>query len=492
MSGGTVVIGAGAGGLSAAIRLAAAGREVVVFEKNATTGGKIGEVISDGYRWDTGPSVLTMLHVFRDLFRVAGRSLDGFVELIPIEPLAHYFFPDGKFVRLSRDLPTTLSEIAKLDDRDVAGYLAFLSYAARLHRLTGPVFIYGPPLTLRAFTQMSPWDGLRIDGFRTMERAIRGFVQSAHMRQLLGRFATYVGASPYVAPATLNVIAHVELNEGVWYPKGGMIRLAQALEKCAREVGVHIETGAKVGSLEISQGRVSGVVLASGKRVSAGSVISDVDVAHTCSQLLPDNILPRRKIRRLMDAESSCSGFALLVGVRGKSENLAHHNIFFSEDYPREFAEIFNQHIPQSNPTIYVSITSKSDPDHAPEGCENWFILVNAPALDGTIDWEERKGAYAQLILKQLSAHGIDIRDRIEAMRIITPRDIERQTAARLGALYGSSSNSMFAAFRRPHNRSADVPGLYFAGGTVHPGGGVPMAALSGKVASDLLMEDGC
>ncbi|NDJ78091.1 MAG: FAD-dependent oxidoreductase, partial [Chloroflexi bacterium] len=217
-----LIVGAGIGGLSAAIHLAAAGQRVVVVEQNDHVGGKMGEIRAVGYRWDTGPSVITMRHVFEDLFAHAGRELSQYLTLQPVDPLTRYIYPDGTVLDVTRDLPHMLDQIAALDQRDVEGYLRFLAYAARLHRITGPVFIYDQPPTWRSFLRVSPRDALRVDGVRTMARAARSFVRSPHLRQLLGRFATYVGASPYQAPATLNVIAHVELSGGVWYPQGGI------------------------------------------------------------------------------------------------------------------------------------------------------------------------------------------------------------------------------------------------------------------------------
>lgn len=480
----SVIIGAGIGGLSAAIRLAAAGQRVTILEQNAAVGGKMGEINADGFRWDTGPSVITMRHVFEDLFAAAGRKLEDYLTLLPLEPLTRYFYPDGVVFDASRDLSNTLRQIAKLEPRDVEGYLAYLAYAARLHRITGPVFIYDQPPTLRSFARVSPLDALRVDGLRTMDGAIRGFVRSPHLRQLLGRFATYVGASPYRAPATLNVIAHVELSGGVWYPRGGIYSIARAFERLARELGVEIRTETPVERIEIQSGAVRGVTLRSGEHIPARAVIANVDVATVYKKMLP----PSPRIDSLMKIESTCSGFIMLLGVEGQHENLAHHNIFFSSNYPREFDEIFRQGMPPSEPTIYVAVTSKTDAQDAPEGCENWFVLVNAPALDDRFDWQAE--SYGELVLKRLAEFGLDVRGKIRSKRILTPVDLERLTGARRGALYGASSNSRFAAFRRPHNRASDVRGLYFAGGTTHPGGGVPMVALSGKVAAEMVIKD--
>lgn len=480
-----IVIGSGIGGLSAAIRLAAAGKRVTIVEQNAAVGGKMSEFRADGFRWDTGPSVITMRHVIEDLFTAVGRRLEDYLTLTPVEPLTRYFYPDGVVFDASRDWPKMAAQISRLDEHDVEGYLAYLAYVARLHRITGPAFIYGEPPGLGSLTRVSPLDVLKIDAWKTMDSAIRGYAHSPHLRQLLGRFATYVGASPYRAPATLNVIAHVELTGGVWYPQGGIYNIARALERLALEMGVQIRTGCGVKQIVVKNQMAQGVILNDESLLPAQAVIANVDVATVYERLLP---VDSRRARLLTKIDSSCSGLIMMLGVEGQHEKLAHHNIFFSSDYPREFDDIFNRGVPPDEPTIYVAITSKSDPQDAPEGCENWFVLVNAPPLGDGFDWLDQTEIYGERVLKRLSGFGLDV--RIRSKHILTPLDLERLTGARRGALYGASSNNMFATFRRPHNRAKDIRGLYFAGGTTHPGGGVPMVMLSGQVAAGMLLED--
>lgn len=491
MSDPILIVGAGIGGLSAAIRLATAGRRVLVLEQNEKPGGKMGEMREGGYRWDSGPSVITMRHVLEDLFAVAGRDMADYLTLRPVEPLTRYFYPDGTVLDISRDLTRTLRQIERIEARDVEGYLQFLAYAARLHRIVGPVFIYDRPPRLGGLLRVPPQDALRVDGLRTMSQAIESFVRSPHLRRLLGRFATYVGASPYQAPATLNVIAHVELNGGVWYPAGGIYRIAEALARLARELGAEIRTGCRVASIQVREGRTRGVRLGDDSFLPAAAVLANVDVATVYGKLLPPSAALRGRLKRLQGVEPSCSGFIMLLGIRGAHPELAHHNIFFSSDYRREFEEVFERGVPPGEPTIYVAITSRVTPEDAPPGGENWFVLVNAPALGAGWDWDAQAAPYRGQVLDHLAARGFDLRGRIAVERILTPVDLERMTGARRAALYGTSSNSRLAAFRRPHNRAPDVQGLYFAGGTAHPGGGVPMAMLSGKVASRFLLEDG-
>jgi phytoene desaturase len=485
-----VVIGSGIGGLSAAIHLAATGRGVIVLEQAGQVGGKMGELRQAGFRWDTGPSLITMRPAFDDLFAAAGRRLEDYLDLQPVEPITRCFFSDGKTLDISRELPRMLEQLLSFGSAEAEGYLAFLAYVARLYRITSPIFIYDQPPRLRSLRKVSLSDVLRFDGLRTMSRAIEGFVSSPHLRQVLGMFATYVGASPYLAPATLNVIAHVELNQGVWYPQGGVYRIAEAFSRLAGELGVEVRMGCRVQSIEVHQGRLQGVRLASGDHLPASAVIANLDVATVYKQLLPPEPMFLRRKRALQQIQPSCSAFVLLLGVRGEHPELAHHNEFFSSDYRREFEEIFSHGVPPSEPTLYVSITSKTTPQDAPAGSENWFVQINVPALSPAWDWQRGASDYAAQVLDLLALRGVDIRSQVIYQKIITPQDVQDLTAARRGALYGASSNNRWAAFRRPHNRCPDLKGLYFAGGTTHPGGGVPMVTLSGKVASQLLLKD--
>ena len=484
-----LVIGGGIGGLSAAIHLAARGQRVRVLEQNPRVGGKMSEIRADGFRFDTGPSVLTLRHVFEDLFASTGRRLEDYLTLVPLEPLTRYFYPDGSRLDASRDLPAFLEAINALEPRDIEGYLAFLRYAARIYRITSEAFIYGPPPGLHSFTKVSPLDYLKADPFRSMDAGIRAYVRSPYLRQLLGRFATYVGASPYLAPATLNVIAHVELSGGIWYPRGGIYAVARAYERLARELGVEIRTGTAVSRITLADGHVKGV-LAEGEFIPASHIIANVDVSTVHGTLLAHVPGLRWVARRLGKRGLSCSGFVLLLGVDGTYPELAHHNIFFSSDYRAEFNELFAQGLPPHDPTIYVAITSKSDPGHAPTGKENWFVLVNVPADNPNWDWGTRAEAYRELVLDRLARYGYDLHQRLAYTRTLTPLDIESRTGAQRGALYGTSSNRRMAAFLRPHNRARDPRGLYFAGGTTHPGGGVPMVTLSGKLAAQMVLED--
>ncbi len=513
-----LIIGAGIGGLSTAIRLAAAGQRVTIYEKNPQVGGKMGQVRADGFRWDIGPSVITMRHVFEALFASAGRRLEDYLTLEPVDPLTRYFYPNGAILDAKADPEQMTAQIRQIAPQDVAGYEKYLRYAAQIHRITGPVFIYDRPPTWRSFWRVPFPDWFKIDGLRTMQKAIENHVQSRELRQLLGRFATYVGGSPYLAPATLNVIAHVELTGGDWYPRGGIYAIAQAMARLAEELGVTIHTNCGVKEIGVANGRFSHLILENGKIVRGTAVISNLDVTTTRQHLLKNSFNAKAQRRRGLigwltqlislqqtfngensihksqstihnsQFDSSCSGFILLLGVNKQFPQLAHHNILFSPDYPAEFEAIFKQGQPPTDPTIYIAITSKTDPQHAPDGSENWFVLVNAPPLDDRYDWQAHQQSYRDLVLQKIADFGFDVRHHIVAEQILTPHELAEGSGAWRGALYGASPNSRWAAFKRPHNRSKQIQGLYYVGGTTHPGGGVPMVTLSGKVAAELVL----
>jgi phytoene desaturase len=316
-----------------------------------------------------------------------------------------------------------------------------------------------------------------------MDAAIRSHLQSPQLRQFFGRFATYVGASPYLAPATLNVIAHVELNEGVWYPDGGVYQIADALSRLAEELGAQIYYKTRVSKILVENRIIKGVQLANGEIIQSKQVVSNVDVKTTRQLLLLE---PQSG----SEPEVSGSGFILLLGVARQHAELAHHNIFFSPDYEHEFHQIFKQGVPPDDPTIYVAITAKTNPEHAPPESENWFVLVNVPPVGPNYDWGIQATDYRDLLLDRLERLGYHLRPHILYQKIITPKDLEEETGGWRGALYGASSNNRWAAFRRPHNRAKNMSGLYFAGGSAHPGGGVPMVMLSGKVAAELVLEN--
>lgn len=482
-----IIVGGGLGGLAAAIHLAAGGRRVLLLEKNERVGGKLNIVEEAGYTFDTGPSLLTMPWVLRGLFAAGGTRLEDELELVAVEPTCRYTWPDGTRFDAFQTLPLLMEQIGRLDPRDVDGFLRFMAYASRIYGAVAEPFLLHPLDGLRDF--ISPAlirDSWKIDPLRTVDQAVRSFFHSPYLRQVFNRYATYNGSSPYHAPATFNLIAYVEFIEGGWYIRGGMYALARALERQARRMGVEIRTSCPVEQILLRGGAAYGVRLAGGEMIDAATVVVNADPRYTYEQLLPNQA---RRATRMARLEPSCSGFILLLGVDRTYHQLAHHNIFFSSDYPREFEAIFGRRVPAPDPTIYVCATSVTDRAHAPPGHSNLFVLVNAPALSPRVSWEAEALGYRNAVVGKLERMGLAQLDQhIAYERIITPDDLQSHYNATGGAIYGLASNHPFSAFMRPPLRARGLRQLFFVGGGTHPGGGIPLVLLSGRAVAERVL----
>ena len=485
-----VVIGGGLGALSSAIRLARLGFSVQLFEKNPKIGGKVNEVILEGYRFDTGASLLTMPFVIDELFDFAGFKRADYLDFVSLDPICRYFFSDGSVMDASADKAKMRTAIQQLSPDDVESYARFLKYAARIHTLTSEIFMFTPIHEFKKLMKPRHFQTLfrlhQIDPFRTIHQSVSRFFSDPRLVQLFDRYATYNGSNPFQAPATLNIIPYIEYELGGYYVKGGIYRLVDALVTVARELGVQIYTSARVEKICHERKRVSGVQV-NGKEVKADYVCCGADAVVAYNELIDGHQKRRERLNRL---EPSLSGMVFLWGVRAKHPKLAHHNIIFSRDYDAEFKQIFKHQQVPDEPTIYIAITSKADAEHAPADSENWFVLLNMPYLTRGQMWEEETVRMRSVVLDTLKRLGFDIADRIEVEEVYTPVDFSELYASNQGSIYGISSNSKTTAFKRIPNRSRTLDGLYFAGGSVHPGGGIPLVILSGKMAATLIAED--
>ncbi len=483
------VIGGGLAGLSAAIRLAKQDYKVTLYEQTAQLGGKMGEIRQDGFRFDTGPSLLTMPFVLDELFTAAGLQRGDFLDLVPVEPMCRYFFPDGTRLDASHDVEKMRAALASFSPPDGERLRDFLAYSRKIYDTTAEVFLFTP---IQEWRKLLRWRHVptllslpAIDPFRTVHGGLARFFKNKKVLQLFDRYATYNGSNPYQAPATLNIIPHVEYGLGAYYVRGGMYRLVNALEELARRLGVEIHTNTRVSRILQQNGRVAGIV-AQGETITCERVVCNADVVTAFNELIEEAPRRRSQLNRL---EPSLSGLVFLWGVQGHHAELLQHNIFFSRDYRGEFEQIFQQRRPPDDPTIYVAITNRVDAADAPPDGENWFVLLNMPYLAEGQDWEAAVPQMRETVLKKLRDHGIDLSGRITCERVLTPIHFYEKYSSNRGSIYGISSNSRSMAFRRPANRSRDVRGLYFAGGACHPGGGIPLVLLSGKMAAELLME---
>lgn len=483
-----LVVGGGLGGLSAAIHLAAQGRRVIVFEKNERVGGKLNIVCEAGYTFDTGPSLLTMPWVLRDLFETAGRHLEDELTLVAIEPLCRYRWPDGAHFDASQHLPSLAQEIVRIAPDDLPGFFRFLAYAGRIYQIVADPFLLHPFDGLRdLITPALARDAFAIDPFRTIDQAVCSFFRSPRLRQIFNRYATYTGSSPYYSPATFNLIAYIEMVEGGWYIRGGMYELARALERVARQLGVEIHTNRPVTQVLVDEGQATGVLLEGNERLGAAAVIVNADPRYAYTTLLLGKPNLAHRLHRL---EPSCSGFILLLGIDTNYPALAHHTIFFSADYQREFSAIFDKRVPAPDPTIYVCATSCTDRSHAPAGHMNLFVLINAPALTPRFDWARESDGYRDLTIRKLERMGLEeLSRRIVYQHLITPQDLQARYNAPDGAIYGIASHHPWTAFLRPPLRARSIRQLFFVGGGTHPGGGIPLVLLSGRAVAKQVMQ---
>jgi len=483
------IIGGGLGGLTAAIRLAHQGFRVQLFEKNENLGGKMNQWSSAGFRFDTGPSLLTLPVVMDELFDSIGLKRANYLEFVPIDPICRYFWQDGSTLDATADTARMISEIKKFSAEDGDRYEEFLAYAKRIYDITADVFLFKPMheikklLNWRTFLKL--FRAPQIDPFRTVHRGVGRFFHHPKLVQLFDRYATYNGSNPYQAPATLNIIPWVEYGLGCYYIKGGMYRLVEALKTLAEQSGVAIHCNSQVEKILHQQHRIQGIRV-NGEKIPADYVISNADVVVAFDELIDGFPKKQEKLNRL---EPSLSGVVFLWGIEGQHPQLAQHNIIFADDYELEFKQIFEDKKVPDDPTVYIAITSKLDPDHAPAGCENWFVLVNVPYLAEDQDWDAAVARLKTVILEKLSQLGIDVSGRIRVEKTITPQDFYNRYRSNRGSIYGISSNDRMTAFRRPANRSREIEGLFFAGGSTHPGGGVPLAMLSGKMCAELILE---
>jgi phytoene desaturase len=484
------IIGAGIAGLATAIRLACQGWAVEVFEKNGYPGGKLSHFDLEGYQFDAGPSLFTQPQNIEELFNYAGEDIRDYFSYQSLPLACRYFYEDGTVVEGHTQAAALAEELSNKLGENPTKVTDYLAQSAKMYQHIGQIFLNHSLHKLQTLRQAPIAQALRHTKarylFDSMDGMNRHFFNNPKTVQLFNRFATYNGSNPYQAPAMLCMIPHLEHNEGTFYPHGGMISITNALYRLARKKEVQFHFNQKVDRILLENGQAVGLEVA-GEQRFAKTIVSNMDVYFTYLNLLNN----ASKAKQILKQERSSSAFIFYWGINHWFENLHLHNIFFSGNYEKEFESIFLTKEPYSDPTIYVNITAKCEPGtQAPAGKENWFVMVNAPAHVGQ-NWDEVREIYRVAILQKLSRIlQIDIASLIEVERTLSPAEIESVTSSYMGSLYGTSSNDKMAAFLRHPNFSKDISNLYFVGGSVHPGGGIPLCLKSAQIASDLIYED--
>lgn len=486
-----VVVGAGIGGLVAALELARQGCAVTVCEKEASPGGKMRTVRIGEHEIDSGPTVFTMRWVFEQIFEAAGTSLTSHITLKPAEILARHAWRDGSRLDLFSSVDRSADAIARFADAaEAQRFLDFCERARGTYETLERPFILSPrpsPVSLVFDAGLGGFgDLLRISPFATLWSALGSYFHDPRLRQLFGRYATYCGSSPFECPATLMLVAHVE-REGVWLVEGGMSRLALALEGLVTRCGASVRYGANVGRVATARGRVSGVVLASGEHISADAVIVNADAAAVTTSLFGRDVEHAVYVPRSSRSLSAVT-WSMLATTEGFP--LVRHNVFFSGDYKAEFDDIFrHERLPREG-TAYICAMDRDDADDTPGAPERLLLLVNAPPIGDRYEFDRAEVQPCfERALALLANAGLKVTARPKDIIATTPTDFDRLFPATGGALYGQASHGWTASFSRPTARTS-MPGLYLAGGSVHPGPGVPMAAISGRLAAARVLED--
>lgn len=485
-SGKAIIIGAGLAGIASAIRLAVKGYSVDVYETAAQPGGKLSEIRSGDFRFDAGPSLFTMPQYVDELFRLAGKNPEDYFRYKRLDTICRYFYEDGTRLNACSDRNKFASEIEKNTADSAASVIDFLDKSEKIYQITNPVFLQRSLHKFLNYFNLTTLKSLlrfpQIDAFRTMNKSNSASFKDSKTIRLFNRYATYNGSNPYQAPATLNVIPHFEQHFGAYFPKGGMYSIVRSLADLAKLCGVKFHYNTYVDEIELKDRKVSGVRIGSEVH-EADLVVSNMDIWYTYRRLLKNISAPEK----ILLQERSSSALIFYWSINRTFPELDIHNIFFTEDYENEFQHIWQKKDIYQDPTIYLNISSKIEAADAPPGCENWFTMINVPSNSGQ-NWDVLIDEARRNIVSKLSRIlKADISGLIIDEQILDPRKIDSQSFSYQGSLYGSSSNNQFAAFLRHANFSSKIEGLFFAGGSVHPGGGIPLALLSAKIVDGLV-----
>lgn len=489
MSQKAIIVGSGIAGLATACRLAALGKATEVFEAAPGPGGKLSVIGDDRYRFDAGPSLFTLPYLVDEVIKACGKNPKDYFDYYRKDTACVYYWEDGTRLAAEAAPEKFASEVEEVLGVPKGKTRAYLDKSAYVFRYTEKVFLRKSLHKLSTYLSGETLKSLlRIHKLHLRENLHQlNEKKLGHPKlvQLFDRFATYNGSSPYLTPGVMTSIPHLEHNVGTFYPKGGMYAITQALYRLAQDLGVKFHFNSLVKEIVVEQAKAKGVLVEDAFH-RADMVISNMDVVPTYRRLLPKIAAPERTLSQ----ERSSSALIFYWGIKQEFPALDLHNIFFSEDYRAEFEAIFKQNEVYHNPTVYVNISSKEGEGDAPKGCENWFVMVNVPGNKGQ-DWDQWIPRIRKQVIDKLNRIlKVDLESLIEFEDYLDPRRIEKRTASFQGSLYGAGSNDTFSAFLRHPNFSRRIANLYFCGGSVHPGGGIPLCLMGAEITANLIAKD--
>ncbi len=481
-----IVIGSGIGGIATALRLKSMNYDVTVFENNNFPGGKLTSFDLGPYRFDAGPSLLTMPHFIDELFVLFNENPRDHFNYKKKEISCKYFWDDGITLNAYSEKSKFINEINQTLGVKESIVSTYLLKAKRKYDLTKSMFLEQSLHKLKTYFSKDLLIGLfNVFSFqinKTLNQVNESELKEPHLVQLFNRFATYNGSSPYKTPGMMTLVQHLEQEYGTYVSDKGMNNITKSLYDLATRQGVKFKFESYVSKILVNNKKAVGVMVGE-KSYNSEIVVSNMDIVPTYRNLLKNHYQPEKTLNQ----ERSSSALIFYWGIKKEFKNLDLHNIFFSTDYKKEFQSIFEDNTISSDPTVYVNITSKDVKGDAPDNCENWFVMINSPNDSGQ-DWDSMIDDVKSTILKKINKLlKINLEDFIEHEKVYTPKTIQANTQSHMGSLYGSSSNNLMSAFLRHPNFSNEILNLYFCGGSVHPGGGIPLCLLSAKIVSQLI-----
>lgn len=483
-----LVIGAGIGGIATALRLRKKGYSVTVLERNDYPGGKLHAINLDNYRFDLGPSLFTMPHFVTELFELFDENPKSYFTYTRKGTVCNYFWEDETRFSVKADKNSFIKTASETFNEPQINIKKYLDRNSKKYDLTAKLFLEQSLHKLHTFLSKDTLKAIfqlgKLDTNTSLNSVNQKSFESEKLVQLFNRYATYNGSSPYKTPGIMSMIPHLEMDFGTFFPKDGMHSITKSLYKLALDKGIVFKFNEKADKIIVEDNRATGISTSKGE-YSAAIVVSNMDIFPSYRLLLKDQKQPEK----ILSQERSSSALIFYWGINKQFPELDLHNIFFSVSYQEEFEHIFDKKTIFEDPTVYINITSKEKPADAPEGHENWFVMINVPGNYGQ-DWNVlKKKARRHIISKLNRILKIDLENLITVEHILDPVSIEQNTSSYRGALYGAASNNRFAAFLRHPNFSRKIDNLYFCGGSVHPGGGIPLCLLSAKIVSDMIPE---